>query len=150
MPELKSELIFHMDVAIGEMYPTGDFGAGDRWIAGQTGGVFEGKHLRGEVLTPGGDFGIRRADGVTEHDVHVVLRTDDGAIIYMHYSGVGHALPLTPDQDDENRPFYFRVAVKFETGGERYKWLNRIVAVGVPKRPASDKYQIGWDVYAIL
>ena len=31
--------------------------------------------------------------------------------------------------------YYFRVAPVFETGAERYAWLNKILAVGVGERP---------------
>lgn len=151
MSELKSELIFEMNIAVGEMHTAGDAGGGSRWIAGQTGGSFKGPHLAGQVQDPGGDFGLRRADGVTEHDIRAVLRTDDGAVIYMRYEGLGHRLPLLPDQvQAEDTPFYFRVAVRFETGAEKYGWLNRVLAVGVPQRPESKEYHISWRIYAIL
>jgi hypothetical protein len=32
------------------------------------------------------------------------------------------------------REYYFRVAPVFETGAERYSWLNKILAVGVGDR----------------
>jgi len=38
---------------------------------------------------------------------------------------------------------------RFQTGAEKYVWLNRVVA-GVVSPPSSADYQIGWDIYSIL
>jgi hypothetical protein len=40
--------------------------------------------------------------------------------------------------------YYFRVAPVFETGAERYAWLNKILAVGVGERlpPNIARYSI--------
>jgi len=54
--------------------------------------------------------------------VRVTLLTEDGAVILMTYSGIG--LP-------EGGSMSLRTAPQFETGDERYGWLNNIQAVGV-------------------
>ncbi len=40
--------------------------------------------------------------------------------------------------------YYFRIAPVFETGAERYAWLNKILAVGVGERfpPKIARYSI--------
>ena len=51
-------------------------------------------------------------------DVRLTLRTDDGAIIYVEYGG---RLDLTTG--------LIAAAPTFQTGDDRYKWLNRVQAV---------------------
>jgi len=85
-----------------------------------TGGSFEGDRLRGKVLPGGGDWVIKRADGVLELDLRLTLETDDGALIHMTFTGV---------RDDANH--YFRTLPRFETAAPKYAFLNRLLAVGV-------------------
>ena len=84
------------------------------------GGSFEGDRLRGKVLAGGGDWVTARADGTFELDLRVTLETDDGALIYMTFSGV---------RDDANR--YLRTLPRFETAAPKYAFLNRLLAVGI-------------------
>ena len=87
-----------------------------------TGGSFEGERLRGKVLSGGGDWVVKRADGVLELDLRVTLETDDGALIHMTFDGI---------RDDEapGAP-YFRTAPRFETASSKYEFLNRLLAIG--------------------
>lgn len=85
-------------------------------------GTFEGPALRGRVLpVAGGDWISVRDDGSMRLDVRIVLETDDGALIYMTYGGVGLA--------DADGSLSLRTAPLFETADERYTWLNRLQAV---------------------
>jgi Protein of unknown function (DUF3237) len=84
------------------------------------GGSFDGDRLRGKVLAGGGDWVRGRADGTFTLDLRVTLETDDGALIYMTFTGV---------RDDANR--YFRTAPRFETAAAKYAFLNRLLAVGI-------------------
>ena len=84
------------------------------------GGSFEGERLRGKVLAGGGDWVTARADGTFELDLRVALETDDGALIYMTFSGV---------RNDANH--YFRTLPRFETAAPKYAFLNRLLAVGI-------------------
>lgn len=85
-------------------------------------GTFEGPSLRGRVLpVAGGDWISVRDDGSMRLDVRIVLETDDGALIYMTYGGVGLA--------DADGSLSLRTAPLFETADERYSWLNRLQAV---------------------
>ncbi len=68
-------------------------------------------------------------------DVRATLETGDGAYIYVQYYGVivlnervqrALAAGETPDFGDT----YFVTQPRFETGDDRYKWLNRVMAVG--------------------
>jgi len=84
------------------------------------GGSFDGDRLRGKVIPGGGDWVTARPDGTLELDLRVTLETDDGALIYMTFTGV---------RDDANR--YFRTLPRFETAAPKYDFLNRLLAVGI-------------------
>jgi hypothetical protein len=117
--EISTELLFDLVV---DLAPQLDIGAGPfgrRTLFGATGGSFRGPRLRGEVLAGGGDWALFRPDGVMALDVRLTLRTDDGALVQMTYGG-----RWVPDRD------YFRTTPLFETGAERYSWLNDVVCVG--------------------
>ena len=70
-----------------------------------------------------------------------MLRTDDGAIIYVQYHGrLDGSQGLRP-------PLTVYVAPRFETGDERYAWLNRIQAVG--KGTINEDLSVDYEWYEI-
>ncbi len=108
--------------------------AGRRIIAAVSGGSFSGPKLAGTIAPlTGGDWVTVRADKSLRIDVRLVLLTEDGATIYMYYGGIlidGKA----------------RTAPYFETGDERYTWLNNVQAVGIgtlgPTGPTYEVYAL--------
>jgi hypothetical protein len=104
-------------------------------------GVFNGRRLRGELLPGSADWRLIRQDITSVIDARVMLRADDGALIYMSYGGrvVVPQDILAQARDPARRhlidpaSYYFRVAPTFETGAEAYRWLNNIVCVGTGK-----------------
>jgi hypothetical protein len=62
-----------------------------------------GPALAGGILPSGGDCLLARRDGVMQLDVRLMLRTDE---------------------------YRFRVAPVFETGTQKYLWLNRLLGTG--------------------
>ena len=99
--------------------------AGTRLIPEVASAQVNGDRLRGEVLgAAAADWLIVSPDGTGTVDVRMALQTDDGAVIFVQYNGrmdlsQGFQFPMTA-----------YVAPRFETGDERYAWLNRIQAVG--------------------
>ncbi len=103
----------------------GDCPHGTRLTFPITGGVFDGDRLRGKVLAGGGDWVVKRADGVLELDLRITLETDDGVLIHMTFEGIrDDAAPGAP---------YFRTLPRFETADAKYSFLNRLLAVGIGK-----------------
>ena len=131
---LQSEFLFAMTA---DIEPPLDIGA--RHIYNVTGGTFSGPKMSGEILPGGGDWLRRRPDGVSELDVRATLKTDDGELIYVQYRGI-----VAP----RDGGVYFRTTPVFETGSEKYGWLNNIVSVGV-NRPA-EQGKVTYDIYEIL
>lgn len=114
------------------------------------GGEFRGERLRGELLPGGGDWAVYRSDDHLDIEVRGVLKTHDGALIYLRYDGQWRAaagtLPkvLATNGHEYYRPedHYFRTFARFETPDERYAWLNGILALGVGTRtPAGVSYE---------
>ncbi|MGI5170665.1 DUF3237 domain-containing protein [Spirillospora sp. CA-253888] len=136
--EIRTEFLFDLVV---DLNPPLDFGKGpigQRVLFGSAGGAFEGPELRGEVLPGGGDWALFRPDGAMLLDVRLTLRTDDGALLHMTYGGRYTTTPeLRAEVADtagrhrvDPSRYYFRTNPLFETGAERYAWLNDVVCVG--------------------
>src|SRR4051812_42877673 len=113
---------------------------GTRVIVTAMRGEFDGPKVRGTVAdVAGGDWVVMRPDGSLKLDVRLVLRTDDGADILMTYSGIGQ-----PDGDGVTA---LRTAPLFETGDERYAWLNNVQAVA---HGATGEGSVTYVVYQLL
>lgn len=152
MPELKSEFLFSISATVSEFYDMGPVPAGTRHVDLIGAGKFEGPRLRGDLLPGGMDMKTLRADGSMVPNVRLVLRTDDGALIFMHYTGVRHGSPevmarIARGEVVSPSEYYLRNTPYFETSAAKYDWLNRIVAVGVGRRMPDHAV---YDVFQIL
>jgi hypothetical protein len=95
------------------------------------GGTAQGSRIRGRLLSGGGDWILVGADGWGRLDVRAQLETDDGAVIYVNYTGVLEmnervqeataSTAAATDYPDQ----YFRTTPRLETGDPRYSWVNR-------------------------
>ena len=134
--------LFAMRLDVGGMHSIGvPEGPGQR-VAVVPSGIFEGERLSGTVLDGGADWQTMRGDGATTLDVRLVLRTNDGALIGMTYSGVRHGpaevlARLAQGEAVDPADYYFRTSASFTTSDPRYAWINRIVAVGIGHRAPS-------------
>lgn len=118
-----------------------------------TGGTLQGPKLNGKLRPVGADWLTVRTDGVAVLDVRATFETDDGALIYVSYSGM---IDMGPDgyQNfiDGNPPppegVDIRMTPKFQTSHPDYLWLNRAVCVGIGKGYL-DQSRVCYDVYQI-
>ncbi|MCP5025269.1 MAG: DUF3237 domain-containing protein [Actinomycetia bacterium] len=112
---------------------------GTRVVATVSGASFVGPKINATMPegTAAGDWLTIRDDGSMALDVRLCVRTDDGADIYVSYYGVG----TTTDGVAQ-----IRTAPRFETGDERYAWLNNVLGVGLGKRTETG---VQYDVYTI-
>jgi hypothetical protein len=155
MADLKSELLFEMsaDLDATSRQELAHTPHGTRRIVSGPGGVFEGPKLKGVLLPGGGDWLLVRPDGASELDVRTTLQTDDGHLIYMSYRGILYRPPAVMERmrqgerDIDPSEYYCRTTPVFETGSEKYDWLNRIISVGVGR---STQTGVAYTVYAIL
>lgn len=140
MPEssLPVEFLFTLTASTAPGTTIANGPQGTRAIVAVTGGSFEGPKLKGTVVPNSGcDWVTVRPDGSFKLDVRITLQTDDGAAIYMAYSGIG-----VRGEDG----LTLRTAPLFETGDERYAWLNQVQAVGTG---SSGGGQVTYDIYAL-
>lgn len=119
------------------------------------GGEFEGSRIRGRLLPGGGDWATYYSEDFLDIDVRCVLETDDGATIFMEYHGCWWAKPgvlpqvLAEGGDVRFRSddYYLRTVSRFETPDKRYRWLNRLIALGIGARTSSG---VSYEFFEIL
>ena len=139
MIEVETEFLFEARVSLQPPMHVGQTPDGYRMIVGVGGGHIEGPKLNGEIIPmSGADWSRIRANGTGALDVRFCVRTHDDAIIYVHWHGLmvasrenwEYALDFAKADDPAGAArYYFRTCPRFETGDERYAWMNDIVAV---------------------
>lgn len=107
---------------------------GQRTIFDVTTGTFEGEKLNGTILPSGGDWILIDDQSVGHLDVRITLKTNDGALLYVQYHGIlemtdAVMTAMAGGKPTEFGDIYFMTQPRIETGDERYKWLNNIIAV---------------------
>jgi hypothetical protein len=144
--------LFELRASVGAPV-VGHVGArGLRRVVPVLGGTFDGERLGGTILPGGADHQLIRPDGIAELDVRLALETHDGASLYMTVQGLRSASAevtarIAAGEDVDPSLYYFREAIRFETGDPRYAWLNArlFVATGV-RRPT----YVGLSVHELL
>lgn len=126
--------LMRMHVRLKKPVPVGIGSKGNRIVADISGGTFDGDRLKGEVLPSGADWVVIDSDNVGRLDVRATLRTDDDVNIYVEYNGIIHFNEATYDslagrKEANFGDTYFVTQPRFETGVERYKWLNQIMVI---------------------
>ena len=102
----------------------------------------KGDRLNGEMLgAAAADWVTVGPDGMGTLDIRETIRTDDGAAIFVQYQG---KLDLSKGMQF---PMTAYVAPRFETGDERYAWLNRIQAVG--KGTLNEDLSVDYEWYEV-
>ncbi len=139
LAEARTRPLFTLKLDVRPLIVIGDTPAGFKRVGVVYGGRFEGERLSGEVLDGGSDWQSVRGDGSIALDVRLNLKTDDGALIAVTYTGLRRGPPeiiARIDKGEEVDPasYYFRISPRFETGSETYAWLNGILAIGIGHR----------------
>lgn len=145
---IEVKLLFSLEMQVESANQIGDIGGGTRGI-GDVSGRFEGPEIKGTITAT--DWYLARADGVGEADVRGIMKTDDGALIYMRYSGLldmRHAAIPAGRAAPTSGTCPVRTAVRFETSAERYRWLNQVQGIGIGE-VAFETGNIKYSIYAI-
>jgi hypothetical protein len=136
--ELKSEILFDLEAELNPPQVVGPVLTGTRIIFPAKSGFIKGEKLNGKILAGGGDWGLVVDSGTFKLDVRVTIETNDGALIYITYSGYVHTdakkfAMILDGKWDQLSPsdYYFRTNPVFETSSPKYAWLNHTIAVGV-------------------
>ena len=138
-PELRH--LCDLKVELAPIMELGDAPRGKRRIIPITGGTVTGERLNGTILNLGADWQTILADGTAELDTRYSMETHDGALIDIRNFGFRHGpaaviAALARGEAVDPSRYYMRTHPRFETGDERYAWLNRIICVGTGSRQA--------------
>ena len=97
--------------------------AGTRMIYEVVSGSISGERLNAQLVgDSAADWLLVGPDGTGTLDVRSLVETDDGALVFLQYHG---RVDLSGGAD---APLFS--TPRFETGDERYSWLNKLQAVG--------------------
>lgn len=119
---LESKLLCTAELKLSDTIEVGSTPWGNRSIGELGSARFEGERFRAKLRgAAAADWALIAPDGSVEIDVRLSLETDDGALVYLSYQG-----NLDPDRGEQPILAFMR----FETGDERYAWMNRLCAVG--------------------
>ncbi len=125
--------------------------AGKRRIIAITGGTFDGPMLKGTIMNSGADWQVVAPDGTAVIDTRYLLKTDDGALIYLQTKGYRYGPPnviadLAAGKNVDPKLYSFRITLTFETSDAKYAWLNRAIGIGYairqPKAVVYDAYLV--------
>ena len=112
-----------MDIVLRDPFVLGGVPAGTFVVAELESARFEGERLQASSKgVANADWVTISPDGTAVIDVKILLESDDGALIFCSYTG---RLDLATGTA--------YAAPTFQTGDERYAWLNNLVAVGKGK-----------------
>lgn len=148
---MKLEFLLEYTATLKDGVDVGRGPYGTRTIYDVTGGTFEGPRLRGKLLPSGADWILVDDEGIGHLDVRATFETDDGALIFLQYTGIlvfNEKLTAAIASGNETQfgDTYFVSQPRFETGDKRYSWLNGIVAVAegrsLPNAVAYRVYQV--------
>jgi hypothetical protein len=152
--ELKSEFLFDLEISLNTPQVIGPVLKGTRMIFPFKDGSVKSDKINGKILDCSADWGLVLDSTTFKMDVRATIQTDDGALIYIAYSGYDHASAknyarISSGKGYELSPndYYFRSSVFFETNATKYAWLNHTIAVGVGRFPGPGK--VAYRVYAI-
>ncbi len=111
-----------IDIVLSDQVLVGQGPAGLRVVAEVGSVLVEGDRLRGLGKGTSGADWVTVVDGIATVDVRFMIETHDGAVVYVTYTGRSDFR-----EGPGVHPIY--AAPTFETGDERYAWLNLVQAV---------------------
>lgn len=120
------------------------------------GGWVKGPTINGAFVSPGGDWLRAMPSGVFRLDVRGLIRTDDGAEIFVSYNGIIQHSKESAERlmkgevlTDKDVP-YFVTAPTFQTSAAKYAWLNGVQAVAkMVEVKAGDGAYVKYDVFVV-
>jgi hypothetical protein len=121
---------------------------GTRLVVNVTGGWMRGDRINGTISGPGGDWALVGPDGFARLDVRAQGITDDGAVLYMSYTGLleMNEKVMAATMGGDGTQFedqYFRTTPRIECGDPRYAWVNQSVFVARGRMlPGAVEYEV--------
>ena len=131
----------------------GDGPLGDRLIVNIKGGEVNGPRLSGRVLPNGGDWALAVPGRYLRLDARMLIETHDDALICVTYTArvaltdAFRRVLLEGHGETDFGENYWIAQMQFETGNERYAWLNDLMATGEGRLQAGP--EVSYRVYAL-
>ena len=148
MASLQHEMTYRIRVR-GPAKATTGSPLGERQYWEMSDGELSGPRIKARLAMAGDDWFRAGADGFGRPDVRVAFVTDDGETVLLRYQGLVQltdAFTRAAENDGTTRfeDQYMRMAMFFDTGAERYAWLNQslFVAEGRLAGPKEVEYRI--------
>ena len=127
------------EITLGEQLVTGPAASGLRVIIQVEQATLRGDRLSGTLRGSANADWLTISGVVGAPDVRLTFETDDGAVVFVSYRG---RIDLT--NGPGTSPIY--TAPTFETGDERYAWLNVIQAVAKGDLQGND---LTYEIYEV-
>jgi hypothetical protein len=149
---ISPEPIFSIHCEVANILDLGPAPFGHRRVVNLLGGTVSGAKLNGRIVPGGADWQIMAADGALDIHARYTIESDAGALIQVDSRGVRNGSPdvmarLAKGEDVGPASYYFRTAMRFETGHPTTAWLNRILALA---KGAREKNAVKLTVYEVL
>ena len=117
-----------------------------------TGGAITGPKVFGKLRPVGADWLTVRRDGTLALDVRATMETNDGALIYVTYTGTVDLGKNGYEDFLKGVPVAsgaaIRISPRFQTSDPNYLWLNRLHCIGVGQA-FLERSEVVYDVYAV-
>ena len=146
---MKLESLFTYYANLGATLDVGNGPFGKRMTFEVHGGEFKGKKLNGKIRDAGcADWMTIDDKGYGHLDVRASFETDDGANIYVQYSGVieltSKIMGVLAGEGETNfGEQNFFINPRMQTGDERYDWVNNIFCVAQGRLvPGKVEYEV--------
>jgi Protein of unknown function (DUF3237) len=113
-----------------------------------------GPRINAKLAFPGTDWMRLGSDGIRRPDCRVQLITEEGSTILFYYdvaiikASEGFLAALQNGQATEFSAQYMRMSPQFETGDEKYAWLQQHLFIAEGR--LSGKKEIEYKIYRVL
>jgi hypothetical protein len=145
------EHLFSYTVLLDQPEVIGPVAEGIRVNLHFTGGELNGPKVYGKLRPVGADWLTIRTDGVGILEVRATIETQEEALIYSSYTGVGDLGEDGYDKFLQGEPppiVALRVVPRYLTAHPDYQWLNRLQCLGIGEFDVQN-LKVGYDLYAV-
>ncbi|MEM1411793.1 MAG: DUF3237 domain-containing protein [Pseudomonadota bacterium] len=130
--------------------------AADRFIYEGTGGwVTMANGTKGSLRAPCADWLEQLESGASRLDVRCTIEMEDGALIYMEYTGRIVFSPEGQEKAERGESLsgsdaYFIASPTFHTTSEQYAWMNQAVFVNKWVKTGEGASYVVYDTYKVV